>query len=79
MAKIFFLHFGCSYIAYRISRWCPVDGEHWGLELSQTKMREVGAPHASGMRCPGEGTEGQNLSQSLCDFLTFRRRQNQAF
>lgn len=66
-------------IAYQGSRWCPVDSEYRGLEFSQTKMREVENPHASGMRCPGEGTEGQNLSQGLYDFLTFRRRQNQAF
>lgn len=60
-------------IAYRISRWCPVDSEHWDLEFSQTKMRAVENTPALGMRCPREGTEGQNQSQGLCGFLMFRR------
>lgn len=34
--------------AYWISRWYPVDSESWGLEFSQTKMREVENPHVLG-------------------------------
>lgn len=42
--------------------------EYWGMEFSQTKMREVENPHALGMRCLGEGREGQNLARV---FVTF--------
>lgn len=55
-------------VAYRISRWCPVDSEYQYRGL--TKMREVENPHALSMRCLREGTVGQNQSQGLCDFLT---------